>query len=168
MRITIKDVLANGDKEPVLVKKQTKLYKDLQKIASPEDVVQVMTDVFQIDRQIAEQVYLIAFDSKAKPLAFFFLNQGTIDRSTVDVRGIYIRLLLTNASQFILVHNHPSGEAFPSSQDYHLTRRLKELSQIMGMEFCDHIIIASVDENVKHYSFSEDLWTKKKDGCNGE
>lgn len=64
MRILIKDVIANGDKKPVLVTRQTKLYKDLEEIAFPQDVVNIMTDVFDIDKQIAEQVYLIALDAK--------------------------------------------------------------------------------------------------------
>lgn len=165
MRIPIKDVIANKDNEPVLITKQTKLYKDLQRIASPKDVVQVMTDVFWMDRQIAEQVYMIALDSRTKPLAFFFLNQGIVNNSHVDVRGLFIRMLLTNASKFILIHNHPSGEAFPSEQDYKMTRRLKELSPIMGIEFCDHIIIGNGEESTTHYSFLKELWEKEKTGA---
>lgn len=164
MRILIKDVIANGDKKPVLVTRETKLYKDLEKLESPQDVVRIMTDVFDIDKAVAEQVYIIALDSKKKPLAFFFVNQGTIDNSLVDIRGIFMRLLLTNAAKFILIHNHPSGDPFPSAPDYSVTRKLKELSPIMGIEFSDHIIIASEDGIVKHHSFFQHLWKKKTDG----
>lgn len=157
MRIPIMDVILNENKVPVLIKKQTRLYKDLQRICKPKDVVWIMKDVFQMDRQITEQVYLLAMDNKGIPLGFFFLNQGTVNSSQVDIRGIFIRLLLTNASKFILMHNHTSGEAFPSSQDCRMTKRLKELSEVMGVTFDDHIIIGNEDGTGSYYSFSEQL-----------
>lgn len=135
MRIPIVDVLMNEDRAPVLVKKQTRLYKDLQRIRDPKDVARIMTDVFQMDRQITEVVYLIALDNKGMPLGFFFLNQGVINRSQVDVRGIFIRLLLTNAANFILVHNHTSGEEEPSKADFLVTKNIRKMSELMDVEF---------------------------------
>lgn len=158
MRIPIVDVLMNEDRAPVLVKKQTRLYKDLQRIRDPKDVARIMTDVFQMDRQITEVVYLIALDNKGMPLGFFFLNQGVINRSQVDVRGIFIRLLLTNAANFILVHNHTSGEEEPSKADFLVTKNIRKMSELMDVEFCDHIIIG----DGRYFSFLKEVWSKKK------
>lgn len=168
MRIPIMDVILTENREPVLIKKQTRLYKDLQNICNPKDVVLLMTDVFQMNRQITEQVYLLTMDNKGTPLGFFFLNQGTVNSSLVDTRGIFIRILLTNASKFILIHNHTSGNPFPSSQDYWMTKRLKELSEVMGVTLDDHIIIGNENGDGSYYSFSEQLWTEKQTGAKSE
>ena len=44
-------------------------------------------------------------------------------------------------NKFILVHNHPSGDATPSLKDIELTQKLREASNIMDIQFLDHIII---------------------------
>ena len=41
----------------------------------------------------------------------------------------------------ILVHNHPTGDPAPSSEDIAVTRRLKEAGEIMGIKVLDHIIV---------------------------
>jgi DNA repair protein RadC len=41
----------------------------------------------------------------------------------------------------ILVHNHPSGEAEPSTNDIEVTKLLSEAGRIVGIEVLDHIII---------------------------
>ena len=160
LRIIEAEVHMDEEKMPVLIKEPAKLYKPLQYLSSPEDVVQVMTDVFEIDRKIAEMVYLIALDNRGKPLAFFLLNRGTVNRSLIDIRGMMVNLLLCNAAGFILVHNHVSGECLPSQEDGRVTERIKSAAELLDIEFCDHIITG---ENKKYYSYRRQSW-KKEDG----
>jgi DNA repair protein RadC len=40
-----------------------------------------------------------------------------------------------------LVHNHPSGDPTPSSDDIELTKRMVEAGKLMDIEVLDHIII---------------------------
>ena len=119
-----------------------------------------MVDIFELDRQIAELVYLIALDNRAKPLAFFLLNRGTVNRSLIDIRGMMVNLLLCNAAAFIIVHNHVSGEVIPSVEDGRVTERIKAAAELLDIEFCDHIITG---ENKKYYSYRRQSW-KKEDG----
>ncbi len=164
MNIPISDVFTNEKKEPVLEKIKTVRYERLKRIVKPEDVAQIMMEVFGMDKQIAEVVYLVSLDNKGTPLGFFFLNKGLVNCSQVDIRGIFIRLLLTNAAQFIMVHNHTSGSPIPSREDMVITDRIKRLSAVMGIQFCDHIIIG----NCKYFSFKEQLWSKDKAGVNAQ
>ena len=46
------------------------------------------------------------------------------------------------ASALVVFHNHPSGDATPSADDYALTRRLVLAGDIMGVEVVDHLILA--------------------------
>ena len=39
------------------------------------------------------------------------------------------------------LHNHPTGDPAPSSEDIAITRRLREAGDIMGIKVLDHIII---------------------------
>lgn len=160
MRIVEAEVRMDEEKMPMLIKEPAKLYKPLQHLSCPEDVVQVMVDIFELDRQIAELVYLIALDNRAKPLAFFILNRGTVNRSLIDIRGMMVNLLLCNAAAFIIVHNHVSGEVIPSVEDGRVTERIKAAAELLDIEFCDHIITG---ENKKYYSYRRQSW-KKEDG----
>lgn len=51
----------------------------------------------------------------------------------------------------MVVHNHPDGLAEPTRQDLRVTERIKEAADLMGILFCDHIIISR--EN--YFSFRE-------------
>lgn len=54
---------------------------------------------------------------------------------------IFIRLLLVGASNFVIAHNHPSGDCTLSKEDINLTKRIKYCADIMGIPLLDHIII---------------------------
>jgi len=67
--------------------------------------------------------------------------QGTIDSTTVYPREVVKETLRLNATKVILAHNHPSGNSDPSQQDIELTKKLKEILQIIGVKVLDHIIV---------------------------
>jgi DNA repair protein RadC len=50
--------------------------------------------------------------------------------------------ILSSASAVILAHNHPSGVALPSPEDYAATDRAKAALATIGVALSDHIIIA--------------------------
>lgn len=45
------------------------------------------------------------------------------------------------APKIILVHNHPSGDSKPSKGDFQITDRIYEASELLGIQFLDHIVI---------------------------
>ena len=46
------------------------------------------------------------------------------------------------ASSIIVVHNHPSGDVLPSSEDIKFTRKISEAGKVFGIEVIDHIIVS--------------------------
>ena len=44
-------------------------------------------------------------------------------------------------TRFILVHNHPSGDATPSIEDIQITNKIEEGAKLLELQFLDHIII---------------------------
>ena len=58
---------------------------------------------------------------------------------------------LLSANGIVCVHNHPSGDSTPSKEDKLLTKKLKEISIIHGINLIDHIIVG----NGNYFSFYE-------------
>ena len=80
-------------------------------------------------------------DTKNCILAWKEMFRGTIDSTTVYPREVVKETLRLNATKVILAHNHPSGNTDPSQQDIELTKKLKEILQIIGVKVLDHIIV---------------------------
>jgi DNA repair protein RadC len=57
-------------------------------------------------------------------------------------REVFRPALLANAAAVLLFHNHPSGDPSPSQRDIEITRRLKEVGKLMGIELLDHLVLA--------------------------
>ena len=66
---------------------------------------------------------------------------GNISSARVDVKQIFEETIKTGMSKFILVHNHPSGDATPSMQDIELTKRIEEGAKLLELQLLDHIVI---------------------------
>ena len=50
-------------------------------------------------------------------------------------------LILSNATSFIVGHNHPSTDTTPSNADIECTKRLKKVGELMDIQLRDHLII---------------------------
>ena len=64
-----------------------------------------------------------------------------MNQSIVHPREVFVPAVKESAAAIILVHNHPTGDPAPSSEDIAITRRLREAGDIMGIKVLDHIII---------------------------
>lgn len=72
--------------------------------------------------------------------------RGTVDHVPVYPREIVKRALELNASAFILVHNHPSGDPTPSDADISMTTQINDAAQALGLTLHDHLIIGRSKE----------------------
>lgn len=152
MRIQKSSIVLDDDFKNVLVKDFAKNYAGVDNLRSPSNIVQVMNDVFDLENQAEEYSYLICMTCKCKPISFFEVSHGTHNASLADGREILIRALLCGAANIIIVHNHPSGVPEPSREDIQLTKKMREMSDMVGIYFCDHIIIGREG----YYSFGEE------------
>lgn len=144
MRLTLYDTKIEDDFLTSLVREKSFNYP-IKNISHPEDLVQVMTDVFHLDCRGEEQVYMCTCNSKNKIIGLFFLSKGTVNTSLLNPREILLRALLCGAVSILLVHNHPSKDCTASSQDIAVTKRVKEAGKLIGIELLDHIIIGGTN-----------------------
>lgn len=143
MRIVNYGITMTESKQLMLIKESSTNYPVEQKLQSPEKIFRLMHDVFNADNLPEEHLWLIALAATAKPVGFFEVSHGTVSSSLVDTKAVFSRLLLVGASQFVLVHNHPSGDPNASQEDIKTTKKIQEAAKIMGYTMCDHIICGS-------------------------
>lgn len=92
-----------------------------------------------------EVLYQLCLDRKGKLLACRKVGTGGVSAVSVDIRKIVENALLTGASDVILAHNHPSGVALPSEDDYAATYQVREALRTVGVRLTDHIVVSDND-----------------------
>ena len=89
-----------------------------------------------------EEGWAIYLTSSNRIIEHQRISQGGVQATVVDHRLIIKRALELLATQIILVHNHPSGLAEPSSADKALTQKVQDAAQLFDIRLLDHIIIS--------------------------
>lgn len=116
-----------------------------------------------------ESVVVASLDTHNKLIGIFELAEGWADSVNCAAREVVDVGLRTNASSVIVAHNHPSGAAVPSNDDYLLTNAIACALELIGINFFDHIIYAmdgvySFEANGLFERYSKNLKTMLKDG----
>lgn len=112
-----------------------------RKIKSTKDIVEFINNFEELDKATEEITILVCLNTRGQILCYSEIAKGGTNYCNVDMKTIFKLVLLCNASKFILVHNHPSGNVEISYKDREVTQRIKKATDIMKIEFVDHIII---------------------------
>jgi len=88
-----------------------------------------------------EEFRVLFLDRKNGLIADESQGLGTVDQTPVYPREVVRRALELSATAVILVHNHPSGDPTPSSQDVKMTLDIIAVAQPLGVAVHDHIIV---------------------------
>ena len=115
-----------------------------------EAAVKVMADMLKdYDREV---VAIVNLQTDGKPINMNVVSMGALDQSIAHPREILKSTILSNASAIMLVHNHPSNKLQPSMDDIATTARVKQLCDLIGVKFLDHIIVGPGRD---YYSFHQ-------------
>jgi DNA repair protein RadC len=90
-----------------------------------------------------EEVRVLFLNAKNMLLANEAMWRGSVDEASVHVREVISRAIALGATAIIIVHNHPSGDPSPSSQDIRLTKDLIDAGRHMRVTVHDHVIVGS-------------------------
>ena len=88
-----------------------------------------------------EEIHMLLFDTKHQLIKELTIALGTINSATTSPRELFVEAFRYEAVYLVLLHNHPSGDPTPSKEDIHLTKRVKEAGELLGIILSDHIII---------------------------
>lgn len=91
----------------------------------------------------------IALDAKHRPIREIEIARGGLSACPVAPADVFRALLREAAAGVVLVHNHPSGEPTPSTDDVQLTERLARAGELLGIPVLDHVIVGREG----HFSF---------------
>jgi len=89
-----------------------------------------------------EEFHIVCLDTKHRVIGIHRISVGCLDRSLVHPREVFRPAIQDSAKSILLVHNHPSGDPTPSSDDLALTERLQDAGKTLGIDVVDHIIVA--------------------------
>lgn len=118
-------------------------------IRSPEDAVNYLMGLIS---NLEQEHFVVMFlNTKNVVIKHKVIFIGSLNSSIVHPREIFREAVRLSSASIIISHNHPSGDPTPSREDIHVTKRLSEAGNLMGIEVLDHIIIG---EN-KHISLKE-------------
>lgn len=149
MRITKYTTLISDNRYPELLKEKSVNYKNAD-FTTPEDVASMMNEIFKLDRQTEEFLFVLCFDTKMKLNGIFEVSHGTFNHTIVSTRDIFMKALLCGACNIILVHNHPSGDETPSMADHKVKVTLEKAGMLLGIPVVDNIIIGA---DGRYFSF---------------
>ena len=92
-------------------------------------------------RERVEHFRILFLDNRNRLLADEAQARGTVNHTPVYPREVVKRALELSASAVILVHNHPSGDPTPSTQDVKMTLDIIAVAAPLGVAVHDHIIV---------------------------
>ena len=150
MRIIKYTTHMGTDRIPTLVKENASNYPNICRLDSPQKIADTINMLYNASVLTEEYMWMIALDMKCNPIGIFEISHGTVNASLVSPREIYMRLCLCGAANFVLIHNHPSGDCSPSKEDINVTMQMKDTGKLMNINLLDHIILGD-----NYYSFRE-------------
>jgi DNA repair protein RadC len=127
----------------LVMEKSETHYSDtlFSQVTTPKEAYD-FSKVVGLHKQSQEVLGMFALNTQHEIIGYFELSRGNLSSSIVSPREIFKRLLLANASSYILLHNHPSGDVTPSPADIEVTHQLKRISSTIEIPLIDHIIVS--------------------------
>jgi DNA repair protein RadC len=112
---------------------------ELFTVRSPEDAAMyLMEDLRYLQK---EQFVCLFLNTKNQIICQETLSVGSLNASIVHPREVFRAAIRHGSATLICAHNHPSGDPTPSPEDLNITRRLKEVGELIGIPLMDHIVI---------------------------
>ena len=118
-------------------------------LRSSEDVFRHFSE--RLVNEKREIFYVVLLNNKNRKIREVKISEGSLTASLVHPREVYNPVIRESAAAVIFVHNHPSGDPAPSPEDLEITRRLKEVGEVMGIRVLDHVVVG----HDRYFSFSD-------------
>jgi DNA repair protein RadC len=89
-----------------------------------------------------EEFYAILLNRANEEIRTVQISSGGLSGTVADGKMIFKAAIENSAHGLILVHNHPSGQLFPSDSDKSLTRKMVQFGSFIDLPILDHLIFA--------------------------
>ena len=123
-------------------------------ISSPSIVYKIMLPLLRhLDH---EECWILHLNKSNRMTHKEMITSGGLDSTIIDNRIILRKAIERKSTGIILVHNHPSGSALPSTADITQTRSLHKALKTCDISLLDHVVIAQGN----YYSFADEALTE--------
>lgn len=116
-----------------------KAARQIDVIHGPEDAAKFASPYFL--QESKEHFAVLLLNTKNRVLGLRTVSVGSLTASIVHPREVFELAVTHHAAAIILLHNHPSGDPTPSSEDISVTQRLAKAGTIMDIPVLDHVIL---------------------------
>ena len=113
--------------------------KPVKRISCAEDVFNLMHEKLKDKKE--EHFYVLMLDTKNNLIGEQLISKGILDASIIHPREVFKPAIKNSASKIILVHNHPSGDPSPNSEDIEITEKLMRTGEELSIKVLDHVIL---------------------------
>lgn len=99
-----------------------------------------------------EELLVVLLNNAKKLIGYKRMFKGADTSTIISIKEILNYAIMERACGIVIMHNHPSGNPNPSSQDIVLTNNLIKSAELIGIPLLDHIVTCGN----KFYSFLEE------------
>lgn len=132
-----------------------RLSKDQKiKIGLPEDIYSIMQQILRRESRIGkekEHFWVIGLTTSNKISYIELVSLGSISTAIINPLEVFNLAVRKKSPKIILVHNHPSEDLIPSSEDRDITNKITEGGRTLTIKVLDHLVISEES----YYSFAE-------------
>ena len=128
---------------------------NIDKVSEPGAAARIFGALLELEQEQdreKEHFWIMGLKSSNAVKFIELITLGTLDASLVHPREVMRPLIINCVANFIIGHNHPSGERRPSEEDRLVTERLKQVGLLLGIRLLDHVIITKDG----YFSFQEE------------
>ena len=98
-----------------------------------------------------EHLRVVLLDTKNNVTGVSEIYIGNVNSSVVRGAEVFRPAIRDNSAALIIVHNLPSGDPTPSTEDVAITEQVRSSGDLLGIEVLDHIILG----RQRHVSLKE-------------
>lgn len=89
-----------------------------------------------------EELWLLAVDGRNRLRGVRRIAMGGLHGVGIRAADPLRHALRADASSFVLVHNHPSGDPTPSREDIAFTKAIADAAAVVGVPLLDHVVVS--------------------------
>ncbi len=155
-RKSLMDVRYMGPSRANIILALPRLLEIVSTPRTGDRIISCSRDIFELFRFKAgireqEHFVVLALNSRNRIISEETTAVGSVNTVHVSPADILKSAIRHAAASIVCLHNHPSGDPTPSTDDRSLTDRIARASSLMGIRFLDHLVITVSS----YYSFSD-------------
>ena len=118
-----------------------------EKVSLPADAVRIAKSLILEEDYNKEHLIVLYLNNKNKVKSAEIVHIGDINSCVVSPSNVFKSAILKDCNSVIMLHNHPSGDLEPSTEDLNTFKDLKIAGDILKIKMLDSIIFNSKGES---------------------